>query len=357
MNKKRKIKKEFKVVLVIISVLLLFLVIYNIGMGRVDKNASSIDFEVGKGSTYSTIASSLKEEKLIRSEFFYKVYIKLYKPQPLQAGTYELSGNMSVKELVHELESNTKHESKKVTFKEGINFRDITKLITDNFGYTEEEVLAVIEDETYLDELINTYWFLTPDIKNKNIYYSLEGYLFPDTYQFNKNSSIKDIFKVMFDNTDKKLSKYKKDIEKSKHSIHEIMTMASIIELEASNSNDRAGVAGVFYNRLVSGWSLGSDVTTYYGIKVSLSERDLTQAELNTYNNYNTRSSKMAGKLPISPICIPGIESIKAALYPENHDYYYFVADKTGKTYFSKTSNEHTKTVAKLKKEGLWFTY
>lgn len=355
--KKRKIKKQVKITFVFIVVLVACFTIYKIGTGKVSNNNEIIVFEVEKGSTYHSLSESLKENHLIKSELFYKIYIKFHSLEPLQAGSYELSQNMNLKELVSELENHTKHSSITITFKEGINFRNIISLITSNMNITEEDIYDKINDTAYLDELISEYWFLTEDIKKEEIYYSLEGYLFPDTYQFNQNSSIEDIFKIMLDNTQKKLEKYKDTLKNSKYSVHEIMTMASIVELEASNSDDRAGVAGVFYNRLESGWSLGSDVTTYYGLKLSLSERDLTVAELNEYNNYNTRSSKMTGKLPISPICMPGIESIDAAFHPEEHDYYYFVADKNGKTYFNKTAAKHTATVSKLKSEGLWYEY
>ena len=133
--------------------------------------------------------------------------------------------------------------------------------------------------------------------------------------------------------------------------------MASIVELEGANSNDRYGVAGVFYNRLQNGWALGSDVTTYYAEQIEMSDRDLYQAELDEANDYNTRSNTMAGKLPVGPICNPGIESINAAVEPQKHDYFYFVADKNKKTYFAKTYSEHVTIINKLKKDGLWYTY
>ena len=114
---------------------------------------------------------------------------------------------------------------------------------------------------------------------------------------------------------------------------------------------------GVFYNRLKDNWSLGSDVTTYYGAGVDLTERDLTSVELNNANAYNTRVSTMAGKLPVGPICNPSTISIEAALYPTEHDYYYFVSDKTGKTYFTKTDKEHIDKKNELIKAGLWYTY
>ena len=133
--------------------------------------------------------------------------------------------------------------------------------------------------------------------------------------------------------------------------------MASIVELEGANSDDRKGVAGVFYNRLQNDWALGSDVTTYYAEQIEMSDRDLYQAELDEVNDYNTRPAAMAGKLPVGPICNPGVESLKAAIDPEEHDYFFFVADKYKKTYFTKTNNEHIAIINKLKREGLWYVY
>ena len=156
---------------------------------------------------------------------------------------------------------------------------------------------------------------------------------------------------------DKKLSEYKTDILSNKYSAHELLTLASIVELEGSANSDKEGIAGVFYNRLDNGWSLGSDVTTYYASRVKISERDLYKYEIDDNNYYNTRSSYLAGKLPVGPICSPSIESIKAVLYPTVSDYFYFVSDKNGKTYFSKNESEHLSIIKKLKEEGLWYTY
>ena len=103
--------------------------------------------------------------------------------------------------------------------------------------------------------------------------------------------------------------------------------------------------------------SLGSDVTTYYAAKVEMSERDLYQEEIDSINPYNTRSSSLSGKLPIGPICNPSIESINAVLYPKNNDYFYFVADKNGKTYFTKTYDEHQNIREELIRNGLWYNY
>ena len=312
------------------------------------------------GMSIASTLNELKEQNLIRSKIAYKIYVKMKKVDGLHEGQYTLNKNMTIKQIVDVLKKKSKKNPNAViiTFKEGINMRKIASLIEENTNHKKEEVFNLLKDQNYLNELINTYWFLTDDIKNPSIYYSLEGYLFPNTYEFSsKDVDLKEVFKKMLDNMEEKLEPYKTQIASSNYNIHQLLTLASIVELEAARSDDRNGVAGVFYNRLKAGWSLGSDVTTYYAIQIDMNERDLYQNELESYNAYNTRSSQMAGKLPVGPICIPSKESIDAAINPKNHDYFYFVADKNKKTYFSKTGTEHNNIVAKLKKEKLWYEY
>lgn len=336
--------------------------IFNLKIAKVSNDTKIKEIIVEKGDTYMSIAKKLKGENLIKSEFYFKLYVKLTSPSKLEMGKYELSENMGVKKIISILEegSNYNPDTISITFKEGLNIRQITKLIVENTNNNEEDVYSLLNNQDYLDELISNYWFITDEIKNQNIYYSLEGYLFPDTYAFTKNMSIKDIFKKMLDNMEIKLEPYKNDIQKSKYSVHEILTLASIVELEGSNSSDRKGVAGVFYNRLENNWSLGSDMTTYYAIKVDdYAGYELWQKELDDRNSYNTRvtDGSMNGKLPVSAICNPGIESIEAAINPTEHDYFYFVADKNKKTYFQSTSAEFSKQIKELKEQGLWYTY
>ena len=334
--------------------------IYKINIGPVSKNTDIKEFVVENGETYLSIAPKLKKNNLIKSEFFYKLYVKLMNPKNLEKGVYELNESMGVEGLITVFEkgSDTNSEVIDVTFIEGKNMRYIASVIANNTNNTEEDVFNLLKDTKYIDSLINDYWFLTSEIKNENIYYALEGYLFPDTYQFkSKDVTVEEVFKTLLDQFGKKIEPYKKDIENSEYTLHQILTLASIIEQEGVNNSDRFDVSGVFYNRLNSGWSLGSDVTTYYAIQVDMSERDLYKSELNDCNAYNTRHSCMAGKLPISPVSNPSIESIEAAIKPNNHNYYYFVADKNKKTYFTKTNAEHLNTIASLKSQGLWYEY
>lgn len=309
--------------------------------------------------TINDIAKTLKDNNLIKNVSIFKVYIKLTNKTSLKAGTYELSENMGVEKIVKILEEGTKYNPNEIsiTFKEGINIRKIATLISENTNNSYDDVIKKASDETFIDTLINKYWFLTDDIKNKNIYYSLEGYLFPDTYRFNNREvTTEEIFTKMLDEMDKKLSKYKDEINKSDLSIHEIITLASVVELEGAKATDRKGVAGVFYNRLASSAypTLGSDATTYYASKIDDWSYSLTYKELNDCKNkYNTRCSSNTG-LPVGPICNPGIESIEATINPDKHEYYYFVADCNGKVYLTKNSTEHNNIINKLKKEDNW---
>ena len=168
---------------------------------------------------------------------------------------------------------------------------------------------------------------------------------------------MKTIFNIILNKTDKVLQKYKTQIEQSGKSIHEILTVASIIELEGNDKDARFGISSVIYNRLKLNMSLGSDVTTYYAMQVDMGERNLYSSEIKTENPYNTRGPNMSGKLPVGPIGNPSEESIDAALNPTDSNYLYFVADSNGKIYFSKNYVEHQKIIKDLQKQGLWYEY
>ena len=347
------------ILLVVFTTVILALgIYYKVNMTGTSNSDTKKIVNIEKG-TINDIAKTLKDNNLIKNVSIFKVYIKLTNKTSLKAGTYELSENMGVEKIVKILEEGTKYNPNEIsiTFKEGINIRKIATLISENTNNSYDDVIKKASDETFIDTLINKYWFLTEDIKNKNIYYSLEGYLFPDTYRFNNREvTTEEIFTKMLDEMDKKLSKYKDEINKSDLSVHEIITLASIVELEGAKATDRKGVAGVFYNRLASSAypTLGSDATTYYASKIDDWSYSLTYKELNDCKNkYNTRCSSNTG-LPIGPICNPGIESIEATINPDKHEYYYFVADCNGKVYLTKNSTEHNNIINKLKKEDNW---
>jgi len=241
-----------------------------------------------------------------------------------------------------------------ITFVEGKNMRWIATKIANSTNNSEQDVYNLLKNEEYLNSLIDEYWFITDEIKNKDIYYPLEGYLFPDTYSFDgMDVTVETIFKSMLDKMDSVLTKCG---AKNKN-VHDVLSLASIVELEGLDANSRKTIASVFYNRLDTNMSLGSDVTTYYAYKVDIGERDLTTTELYTYNPYNTRGPQMFGKLPVGPIASPSKSSIEAAINPANSDYLYFVADKNGRVYFASTLTEHEHIIQDLKNKDLWYVY
>ena len=181
------------------------------------------------------------------------------------------------------------------------------------------------------------------------IYFPLEGYLYPETYNFYKETNIEQVIRKVLNVTKERLEPLKSKIESSKYNIHELLTIASIAEKEANTNSDRAMVTQVIYKRLGLNMALGMDVTSYYGVQKEMTEA-ITQLDLNDKNPYNTRVTTFIG-LPVGPICNPSIGSINAALEPADTDYLYFVADiLTGKVYFAKTNEEFNALVKKYVK-------
>ena len=358
-------EKKGNIFVKIIICLIMFVIIvaifgiiwYNTSLSGTGTSDEKVEIDIPLGSNSSTIAEILKENDLIKSSLTFKIYVKMNNVTTFQAGSYTLTKDMNVETIVESLQSGIvfKDTSYNLTFVEGKTMPYIAKVIAENTDNTEQDVYDLLKDEEYLDSLIDEYWFITDEIKKADIYYPLEGYLFPDTYSFDeKDIPVKEIFKTMLDKMKNVLEPYKTDIEKSSYTPHELLTLASIIETEAIFDKDRKDVSSVFYNRLSVDMSLGSDVTTYYAFKIELGTRDLNKDEINTYNPYNTRGPNMNGKLPVGPVSNPSKASIEAAIYPNDTDNLFFVADKEGNIYFTKTNEEHQAKVNEIKANNDW---
>lgn len=345
------------VVVLSVSLVLLTFSYYVFQLTAPSSDDKMVNVEIPKGATGSSIATILKDNGLIRDELVFRAYLKVHKVNNISYGIYELNKAMGVKTIAEIIGGgNPKYAGIKILFKEGKNMWSIAKTIADKTNNKESDVYALLADDSYIDSLISQYWFLSDSIKDSNIYYPLEGYLAPNTYQFeNKSVSVKDIFKSMLDQTDKVLTPYKDKFKD--YTVHQYLTLASVVEDEGKTFDDRKNIAGVFYNRLAAGDKLGSDVTTYYAMKLDNFARDLTTAEINTYNPYNTRGPQMNGKLPVGPIGSPSEDAIKAVIEPSSNDYMFFVADKNGKVYFTKTYEEHNAKIAELKEKNLWYQF
>lgn len=354
---KRKPKPLLIILIIFVIIILLALGLFfgwNYLTGPVDSHdTENIEVEITSGMNSSQIGKILKKNDLIRDENVFKLYLKIHPVQSLKASIYLFQRSMSMQDIVRSLEEGSTYNPNmiRITFKEGLRITDFAEVIEENTNHTKEEVIRFVRNQEYLNTLITKYWFLTDDILDSNIYYPLEGYLAPDTYYFdNRDVKIEDIFESMLKQMDKNLETYKVKIQENPHYY---LTMASMLELEGTNTENKEMIAGVFENRLNRGWSLGSDVTTYYGLQLPMTS-DLTSEQFESVNAYNTRSATLSGKMPAGPICNPGKGSIAASVNPTKSDYYYFVADKHGKIYFTKTSTEHNQKVAEIKANGDW---
>lgn len=338
----KKYVNIYKFVIVFLALIIITVCLsYNYGISPVSKNDSEVVFEVTENSTYLSIAQELKDNNLIRSINFYKVYIKIFKPDNLQAGIYTLNENMGVKKIIEKLENNeVVDESIKIVIPEGKHIEEVADIISSSTKLDKDELLDYWQSKDLISSLIDKYWFITSDVENSNLRYSLEGYFFPDTYLVSINPTKEEITYKLLDRMNEILSKYKEEIESSEYSVHEILTLASIVEQEAILDEDRPKIARVFLNRLDIGMMLQSCATIGYAIDEW--KLTYTYADLQTDSPYNTY---MYYGLPIGPGDMPGEASIKAVLYPDDNDYLYFLANvyssTDNKTYYSKTYSEH----------------
>ncbi len=323
----------------------------------VSADSEVVAFEVKTGTSKTKIIDNLAKENLIKNKYAGYLYMFLHSKINMQAGTYNINKSDKMSDIIAQIgrgETKRSAETVKITFKEGKTIDDYATIIAANIeGISEEDFKDALKDKEFLQLMIDKYWFLTDDVLKTGIRYSLEGYLFPETYQFYLNANSKDIIKILLNQTNKVLTPYKDQIESSNYTAHEILTMASIIEKEANSKEDRKQVSQVIYTRLNKKMSLGMDVTAFYGSGITAQEFDALryrqekQAILNDNNPYNTRNNKLIG-LPIGPICNPSKISIDAALNPSEGKYVYFYA-VNGKDYFFETSTDFYNFINSLK--------
>ena len=363
MEVKRKVKPLGILIMIflLISVLLGVLCGTYIYLGSpVDlKNDKEIEVVIESGISSSSIATILLDKKLIRSDLYFKLYLKLNKINDLKATTYKLKRNMSTAEIISILQKGNSYNPNElnITIQEGLNMRNIATVISNKTNNSYEDVIAKSNDEAYIKTLIDKYWFITEDILDPNIYYKLEGYIYPDTYTLaSSDVDVEYIFNKMLDQMAKHLEPYK-DFDYSSMSIHERLTLASMVEKESSVLKDRSKMASVFVNRLKRNWSLGSDVTARYAIKLD-EKRALTDVEFATKSPYNTRliDGSMNGKLPVGPISTISKSSIDASFNPDSTPYMYFISNiETNETFYYVNESDFLKKKADLKNVNMGY--
>lgn len=314
----------------------------NSALGPVDETSEElVEVTIPIGSSTSQIGKILEENGLIKNGTFFRYYVRYKNESGFQAGEYELSKAMDVQEIIQSLkEGRVLQEAELVfTVPEGLWLEDVVAIIAKNTEHEEEEILAVMNDRDYIEQLIHRYPMLTEEVLQEEIRYPLEGYLFPARYDFvEENVSIETIVESMLDRTQEVVNDLLEVHPNNEYSVHELLTLASIIEREAQKSEDRYLVSSVLYNRLERGMMLQVDPTVAYALGEHLYMT--TYDDLEVDSRYNTY--RYAG-IPVGPVANPGADAIKAAFEPENTDYLYFYARFNGEVIFTKTYEEHNR--------------
>lgn len=344
---KKKGKFSIAACLVIIVILTLIFGTFNSYKNfmntPVSKKSKEVEFTVKRGANSSTIVEGLYKKGLLSNKIYAKLYLKkLNIDKKLKPGIYKLNTSMTPNEIFKKLSTgNPDADVITITFPEGYNIKQIAKKL--------KESGLIADEKSFINETQNgkfDYEFILNIPKDRPS--RLEGYLFPDTYEFKKGISEHDIIKKMLDRFDYIYkNSIKETIDKKNLDLDKIIIMASIVEREARVAEERPIIAAVFYNRLRIPMRLQSCATIQYALGEN--KERLLNKDLEVDSPYNTY--KHDG-LPIGPICSPGKSSIIAALNPSDVDYIYFVLkayNGDGSHNFARTNQEFEMYKAKLK--------
>jgi UPF0755 protein len=301
-----------------------------------------VTVSVERGIGVGGIGETLAQSGVIRSATAFQLYVRWHGAgSRLRAGRYSLSGSMSLARILHILEQGPGHgggDRLRVTVPEGYTLAQIADAL---------EARGICDAAAFRDFATQPSAWAALDVGFTLPQSTLEGYLYPDTYDFLPHTAPKEIAQEMLLNFSRRFARPKEqEVAASGHSLHEIVILASLIEREARIPMDRPRIAGVLENRLKKGMKLEIDATVLYALghhKDRVYYKDLlVDSPYNTYRNLG---------LPPGPIANPGSASLDAALHPEANDFLYYVAQPNGAHLFSRTRAEHEANVRKVKAE------
>jgi len=332
-------KKFFKVLLFF---LLIFFLIFTFNEWHYHQNLKKIassderifPFKIESKELPSKIAENLQNNGFIVSKKTFLRFVKRQKiAHKLQAGKFFLSKNLTIPTITQKL-LKAESEMIKITFPEGFTKEEIDARLARIGLINKGDFLACLQEKCDF----KIFDFL-PQEKGQIKREKLEGFFFPDTFFIDPlKFNLENFTYQMLINFQNRINTFTSDIKLSKRSLEEIIIMASIIEEETRTAAERPQVADIFWKRLDHNIPLGADATVRYftGNKKGA----ITVSQLQEDNPYNTRLH--AGLTPTA-ICNPGLASIKAAIFPQKNDYWYFLHDKKGQIHFAKTLQEHNK--------------
>ena len=329
------------------------------------KEDHKVTITIDNEDSINRVAEKLGNAKLIRYPGLFKTFASATgKADNISPGTYTLNATLDYNAMINAMSYNSSRQIVEIMFPEGYTCAQIFKLLE------EKEVCSVKQLEDYAaDGKLSDYWFL--DGVERGDKYCLEGYLAPDTYKFYTGDDPRRVLEKFLNEFDDRFTDIMKEdfetlqynhmvkmskegysaefIESHKLTVHNVLTVASMVQRETGSTSESFDIASVFYNRLAAGDTLGSDATVHYAIGDYFTEKaELTSADLNSDSPYNTR--KNTG-LPPGPICNPGTYALYAALDPNDTTYKFFIYDSEAQEHlFSNTYDEH---LAKAQKLGL----
>lgn len=319
----------------------------------------TVDVPEGSGNKY--IGQILEKAGVIKSATVFNYYTKFKNYSNFQSGYYNLQASMDLDEICKLLkEGGTPQPEKpslgKILVTEGYTIKQISEAVTKNSAkknastpYSSEDFLKVVQDEAFISKMAAKYPKLLSSLPSADqVTYRLEGYLFPATYSYYKETSMEDIVEEMISTMDSYMSQYYDTIAASGKSVNDVLTLASLVEKEGSTDDDRRNIASVFYNRMNNNMPLQSNIAILYamgklGEETSLAADASIDTSIDSPYNVYTNTGLMPG-----PVDSPSLAAIEATVNPASTDYYYFVADvKTGKVYYSENFDDHQANVEK----------
>ncbi len=363
--------KKLNIFLIVLLVLVIAAVVTLFVMDRKYKDNLEVNItdeytiEITKGMYVSDVITMLHQDGVIESEFMTKMFIRMNPEyEEVIVGKYVFSSGITLEEMFELFSIGVAPDHVVFQILEGYGIEDYADVLAQSLGdeSLSTEILAYWDSPEFVQAVISDYNIVDESVLNPEIYHPLEGYIKPDTYHFSTED-----FQIEYLDfiTRTLIAGREKDFDdiltggavynEYVTNPHQMLTLASIVEREATTYEDRQMVAGIFMNRLINGDQLGSDITTYYAVGVPIYERDLTNDELNSVNGYNTRGSLLG--LPVGAVNNPSRESINATFNYVESDFYFFVSDKNGKMYYTSTFEEHTAIIEELKANDLWYTW
>lgn len=337
----------FITTIIAVATLIFFTFVFNYQLKPVSaQDNNKIAFIVEKGSGFQQIAENLEAAKLIRSAASFKLYVLLRGwADKLKPGSYKISSAFNSRVIAKMLYNGAIQEVS-LTIPEGWTLSMIDEKLKNVGVLLNDESLANLKVKDFQNKNGTDYFSMfegAPATSN------LEGFLFPDTYRFSTNSTALEVAKRFLTNFQNKFSQeLQNQLQTAKLNYYQAVTLASLVEAEIPNEVDRAVASGILWKRLTNSLPLQVDATIIYikcEIKRLTNCRTLSSADLKIKSDYNTY---LKIGLPIGPINNPGLSALKAVLFPQKSDFWYYLSDpKTGQTIFSKTLEEHK--AAKLK--------